>query len=219
MTLDNLLSKVIAAGLAAGVFLLWWPAHLPSAGVQWLVLRGVAWTLAFEVLVLSFAPLEQMAASALARRRAAAQARRVRGALAAAPATARKGGAVLLACTGLLVPALMLAHAGRPPAKPAARPVTVVRKVVVRRQVVRRETVIVRAPAAPPAAYPASAPQANPAQPEASRPKAEPVIEPAREQAAPKATATTPEDPATLPQPADAATAPVEDAAADPVAG
>ena len=40
--LDNLLSKVIAAGLAAGVFLLWWPAHLPSTGVQWLVLRGLA---------------------------------------------------------------------------------------------------------------------------------------------------------------------------------
>ena len=32
--LDNLLSKVIAAGLAAGVFLLWWPAHLPATGVQ-----------------------------------------------------------------------------------------------------------------------------------------------------------------------------------------
>ena len=46
--LDNLLSKVIAAGLAAGVFLLWWPAHLPSAAVPWLVLRGLAWTLAFE---------------------------------------------------------------------------------------------------------------------------------------------------------------------------
>ena len=55
--LDNLLSKVIAAGLAAGVFLLWWPAHLPSAGVQWLVLRGLAWTLAFEILVLSFVPV------------------------------------------------------------------------------------------------------------------------------------------------------------------
>ena len=56
--LDNLLSKVIAAGLAAGVFLLWWPAHLPSAGAQWLVLRGLAWTLAFEILVLSFVPFE-----------------------------------------------------------------------------------------------------------------------------------------------------------------
>jgi hypothetical protein len=36
LMLDNLLSKVIAAGPAAGVFGLWWPAHLPSTGVQWL---------------------------------------------------------------------------------------------------------------------------------------------------------------------------------------
>ena len=61
--LDNLLSMVIAAGLAAGVFLLWWPAHLPSDGVGWLVLRGLAWTLAFEVLALSFIPLTLTAAN------------------------------------------------------------------------------------------------------------------------------------------------------------
>jgi hypothetical protein len=221
MTFDNLLSKVIAAGLAAGVFLLWWPAHLPSAGVQWLVLRGVAWTLAFEVLVLSFAPLEQMAARALARRRAAAQARRVRGVLAAAPASARKGGAVLLACTGLLVPALLLAHADRPPAKPAARPVTVVRKVVVRRQVVRRETVVVRVPAAarPATPYTTPAPAAKPEKAAKPAPKreAEETVEPASEQAPP--TSTTPPDPAALPDPAGPATAPAQDAAADPVAG
>ncbi len=71
--LDNLLPKVIAAGLAAGVFLLWWPAHLPSTGVRWLVLRGVAWTLAFEVLALSFVPLERMATRALTRRRVSAR--------------------------------------------------------------------------------------------------------------------------------------------------
>jgi hypothetical protein len=217
MTLDNLLSKVIAAGLAAGVFLLWWPAHLPSSGAQWLVVRGLAWTLGFEVLVLAFAPLERMAAGALTRRRAVAQARRVRGALAAAPAPARKGGAVLLAFTGLLVPALMLAHAGRPPSRPAARPTTIVRKVVVRRQVVRRETVVVRAPAP----YAAPAPAAKSAAPNASkaRPKAEPTIEPAAEQATPKATTTVPVDPPTVTPPADAATAPVQDAAADPVSG
>jgi hypothetical protein len=220
MTFDNFLSKVLAAGLAAGVFLLWWPAHLPSSGAQWLVLRGLAWTLAFEMLVLAFAPLERMAAGVLARRRAAAQARRVRGALAAAPASARKGGAVLLAFAGLLVPALMLAHTGRPPSRPAAKPTTIVRKVVVRRQVVRRETVIVRAPAAPVATYAPAAPAAKSAAPKASqtKPKTEPTIAPAPDQAAPKATTTVPADPATVAQPADAA-APVQDAAADPVSG
>ncbi len=146
MSLNNLISKVLAAGLAAGVFLIWWPAHLPSTGVEWLVLRGLAWTLAFEILVLSFCPLESIATRSITRRRAAAQARRVRGRLAAAPQPAKASGAVLLACTGLLLPVVMLAHAGNPLTKPAPRPVQVVRKVVVRK-VVRQKTVVVRPPA------------------------------------------------------------------------
>ena len=149
--LDNLLSKVIAAGLAAGVFLLWWPAHLPSTGVQWLVLRGLAWTLAFEFLVLSFVPLEQMATRALTRRREGSRAARVRHRLAAAPAPARASGAVMLAFTGLLLPGLLLLHSGRlPAAHPAAHTTKVVRKVVVRK-VVHEKTIVVReaAPAAP----------------------------------------------------------------------
>ena len=145
--LDNLLSKVIAAGLAAGVFLLWWPAHLPSTGVQWLVLRGLAWTLAFEVLALSFVPLERMATRALTRRRAAGRAHRVRSRLAAAPAPARASGAVMLAFTGLLLPVLLLLHTGHLPAQPAAHTTQVVRKVVVRK-VVHERTVVVREAAA-----------------------------------------------------------------------
>jgi hypothetical protein len=148
MTLDNILSKVLAAGLAAGVFLLWWPAHLPSSGVPWLVMRGVAWTLAFEILMLSFVPLERIATRALARRRAASGARHVQRRLAAAPAPARAGGAVLLAFTGALVPLLLLAHAGRAPVRPAVRPPTVVRKIVVRK-VVHERTVVVRTAPAP----------------------------------------------------------------------
>ena len=156
LMLDNLLSKVIAAGLAAGVFLLWWPAHLPSSGVQWLVLRGLAWTLAFEILVLSFVPLERMATRALTRRRAAGRAHRVRTRLAAAPAPARASGAVMLAFTGLLLPGLLLLHTGHLPARPAAHTTQVVRKVVVRK-VVREKTVVVRqAPAQAPAPYAAT---------------------------------------------------------------
>jgi hypothetical protein len=156
--LDNLLSKVIAAGLAAGVFLLWWPAHLPSNGVQWLVLRGLAWTLAFEILVLSFVPFERMATRALVRRRDGGRAARVRRRLAAAPAPARADGAVVLAFTGLLLPGLLLLHSGRlPAAQPAAHTTKVVRKVVVRK-VVHEKTVVVREPApAAPAPYAVSA--------------------------------------------------------------
>jgi hypothetical protein len=160
--LDNLLSKVIAAGLAAGVFLLWWPAHLPSAGVQWLVLRGLAWTLAFEILVLSFVPLEQMATRAVRRRREGGRAARVCHRLAAAPAPARASGAVMLAFTGLLLPGLLLLHSGRlPAAQPVAHTTKVVRKVVVRR-VVHERTVVVREAAPAAAPYPVNAAPAAP---------------------------------------------------------
>jgi hypothetical protein len=160
--LDNLLSKVIAAGLAAGVFLLWWPAHLPSAGVQWLVLRGLAWTLAFEILVLSFVPFERMATRALVRRREGGRAARVRRRLATAPAPARASGAVMLAFTGLLLPGLLLLHSGRlPAAQPVAHTTKVVRKVVVRR-VVHERTVVVREAAPAAARDPVSAAAAAP---------------------------------------------------------
>jgi hypothetical protein len=228
MTLDNLVSKVLAAGLAAGVFLLWWPAHLPSDGAQWLVLRGLAWTLAFELLVVAFAPVERMAAGTLARRRAAAGARRMRTALAAAPTAARKSGAVVMAVTGLAVPAVMLAQAGHlPSSKPVAKRETVVRKVIVRRQVVKRDTVIVRAPAAPAATYAASAPRKQaPATTSATKktttapePKPDPVVQTTTGQAAPKTTTTAPADAVATPQPADTAAAPAADATADPAAG
>jgi hypothetical protein len=222
--LDNLLSKVIAAGLAAGVFLLWWPAHLPSAGVQWLVLRGLAWTLAFEVLVLSFVPLERMATGALTRRRAAGRAHRVRSLVAAAPAPARASGAVMLAFTGLLLPGLLLLHSGRLPAsQPAAHTTEVVRKVVVRK-VVREKTVVVRQAAAQtPAPYAATKAPVTalkpPAQASAKKTTAPKQPTPSTTTAAkkattaPKTTTTAPADPAALPNPAQPAT-PAADAAA-----
>jgi hypothetical protein len=230
--LDNLLSKVIAAGLAAGVFLLWWPAHLPSTGVGWLVLRGLAWTLAFEVLVLCFVPLEQMATRALTRRREGSRAARVRRRLAAAPAPARASGAVVLAFTGLLLPGLLLLHSRRLPAtQPAAHTTKVVRKVVVRK-VVRERTVVVREAApATPAPYrttqaPVTAPEPTaqtPAKKAATPKQSTSSTKTAAKKAAtaPKATTTAPAAPAaTLPDPAESAapaataTAPADAAAA-----
>jgi hypothetical protein len=224
MSLNNLISKVLAAGLAAGVFLIWWPAHLPSTGVEWLVLRGLAWTLVFEILVLSFCPLENLATRSLARRRTAAQAHRVRDALAAAPVQAKASGAVLLAFTGLLLPGLMLAHAGRPPAKPAPRPVQVVRKVVVRK-VVRQKTVVVRqapvvqapapvAPSAPVEAKPATKSKQTAAKPKATVTKAAPAKQPATTETttAPAATDTALPDPAEAATPSASAATPTADA-------
>ena len=225
--LDNLLSKVIAAGLAAGVFLLWWPAHLPSAGVQWLVLRGLAWTLAVEVLVLSFVPLERKATSAVTRRRTASRADRVRSLLAAAPAPARASGAVMLAFTGLLLPGLLLLHSGRLPApQPAAHTSKVVRKVVVRK-VVHEKTVVVREAAPAPAPYAATAAPATTTAPKAgaktpakktstaktAQPSSTKTAAGKTTTAAPKTTTTAPADPAALPNPA-APAAPSADAAA-----
>jgi hypothetical protein len=223
--LDNLLSKVIAAGLAAGVFLLWWPAHLPSAGVPWLVLRGLAWTLAFEILVLSFVPFEQMATRALVRRREGGRAARVRRRLAAAPAPARASGAVMLAFTGLLLPGLLLLHSGRlPAAQPAAHTTKVVRKVVVRR-VVHERTVVVReaAPAAAPnpvtaaAAAPAAvAPKRAAKKISTSKAAAPSSTKPAAKKTTPTPSTSTPATTTTprLPDPAAAATPAPSDAAA-----
>ena len=220
--LDNLLSKVIAAGLAAGVFLLWWPAHLPSTGVQWLVLRGLAWTLAFEVLALSFVPLEQMATRAVTRRRSAGRAQRVRSRLAAAPAPARASGAVMLAFTGLLLPVLLLLHTGHLPSQPAAHTTQVVRKVVVRK-VVHERTVVVReaAPQAParyaapaaPVTAPKAATQAPAKKTAATKQTPSPKSTAKKATPTPKATVTAPADPATLPNPAEPA-APAADVAA-----
>jgi hypothetical protein len=230
--LDNLLSKVIAAGLAAGVFLLWWPAHLPSTGVQWLVLRGLSWTLAFEVLALSFVPLEQMATRALTRRRETSRAALVRRRLAAAPAPARAGGAVMLAFTGLLLPGLLLLHSGRlPAAQPAAHTTKVVRKVVVRK-VVHERTVVVReaapapAPApsavrAAPAATASKAPAAAPATKTATPKRSTSSTKTVAKKAAPAPSTSTPATTttATLPDPAGAAApAPDASAQADPTA-
>jgi hypothetical protein len=211
MSLNNLISKVLAAGLAAGVFLIWWPAHLPSTGVEWLVLRGLAWTLAFEILILSFCPLENIATRAMTRRRTASQARRMRGLLADAPAQAKASGAVVLAFTGLLLPGLMLAHAGHLPAKPAPRPVQVVRKVVVRKVV--KKTVVVHAPATvvqAPAPVTRPAPIAPAATEKAATKTTPKKTETTVAKAAPKKATTTttadPVNPTTLPDPAEAAT-------------
>jgi hypothetical protein len=219
MSLNNLISKVLAAGLAAGVFLIWWPAHLPSTGVEWLVLRGLAWTLAFEFLVLSFCPLENLAVRAVTRRRAATRARRVRGVLAAAPMQAKAGGAVLLAFTGLLLPGLMLVHAGRPPATPTPRPTQIVHKVVVRK-VVRKTVVVHAAVQAPPVvtrtvavATPPATKPAKATKPAATKAKTTPAAaKPATKQTATPAETAAPAT-TTLPDPAEAA-APSTDAAA-----
>jgi hypothetical protein len=54
------LSKSIAGGLSAGVVLLWWPVLFVDVDTvtSWFV-RGVAWTICFEVLLLALLPFER----------------------------------------------------------------------------------------------------------------------------------------------------------------
>jgi hypothetical protein len=54
------LSKSIAGGLSAGVVLLWWPMLFEDVDTvtSWFV-RGVAWTICFELLLLALMPFER----------------------------------------------------------------------------------------------------------------------------------------------------------------
>jgi hypothetical protein len=54
------LSKSIAGGLSAGVVLLWWPLLFVDVDTvtSWFV-RGVAWTICFELLLLALLPFER----------------------------------------------------------------------------------------------------------------------------------------------------------------
>src|SRR3954468_22887884 len=141
MIARDLVSKLLAAGLSAGLFLIWWPQHYPTAGLESLVVRGALWTLAFELLVLAFTPLERLV------RRAVGERVTVRRRL-DVPPSARIGGACVLACVGAGLPLALLSGAHAPRAK-AAKPTP--RRVVVverRKVVVKREVVKVAVPAA-----------------------------------------------------------------------
>ena len=56
----QLLSKSVAGGLSAGVVLLWWPVLFEDVDTvrSWFV-RGVAWTVCFELLMFALIPFER----------------------------------------------------------------------------------------------------------------------------------------------------------------
>src|SRR4051795_7138674 len=70
--MSDLVSKISASGLSAGVFLLWWPAHVTSQGGDVLLARGVLWAAAFELLLIGFRPLERAIGRAVREREPAA---------------------------------------------------------------------------------------------------------------------------------------------------
>src|SRR3954466_6270993 len=171
--MQDILSKVSASGLSAGVFLLWWPAHVSSQGSEALLVRGVLWALAFEVLLLGFRPLERAVGRAVRAREARALApRRIAPVLAmaavaaAVPATLLRGARPPLAAPAP-APAPRPGGGRAPIAAPAraAAPKVIVKREIVRREVVvRRVSHVVRVPV-PAAASPAPAAPAAPAAP------------------------------------------------------
>jgi hypothetical protein len=128
----ELLSKLVAGGLSAAVILLWWPNFVHHEGaVSWLV-RGVVWTLSFELLLHALLPLERALWESAA-------ASRVRDRTNRLGAPRRMGSRAALACGALAVPAALLATAPAPPhEREAVAPVKHVTQV---KRVVRVERV------------------------------------------------------------------------------
>jgi hypothetical protein len=130
--MSDLFSKVLSGGVSAAIFLLWWPAHVPGDGPEWLVIRGLLWTLAFEILMLSFCPLERAIAGTVRDRRAGAVESR------------GLSRALVLALAGLALPAMLVGGTGGDLGEPEKAAAAAPQKVIVKREIVRREVVVRR---------------------------------------------------------------------------
>jgi len=127
--MSGLIPKVLAGGLSAGIFLLWWPAHVTATGSEWLFVRGILWSLAFEILLAAYSPVEKAVMGAVRAR----EPRRLR--------TPRVARVLTFAAVAVAVPLVMLAGS-RPPAAAPAR--AAAPKVIVKREIVKREVVVRR---------------------------------------------------------------------------
>ena len=230
VSLKHLTSKLLAGGLTAGIVLIWWPTQFPTTGIEALIARGILATLGFELMMLSFAAVEDRVLARVSRR--SRRLHRLRERAAATPRPARTGFVLVAGGAALIVPVLALASAGAPRVTEAhatqlVQPVRerVVRQVVVKHRVIHDEVVVPVASTQPAPAAAAPAPS-----PTTSRPKTSPRTANAAKPAAPEQqpaaradepTTTTPAattpPPATTPTPAapttadaDAATAAVE---------
>jgi hypothetical protein len=146
--MDRLVSKIIAGGLSAGVFLFWWPDHIVSESLATLAIRGLLWTLTFELLLLAVGPAERLFTAHLDAR-VSARRDRVKTRLSGVPAPARTSGVVALACCGIAAPLALLADA--PSELVNDDKPRVVKQVIVERPVVEKK-IIVRKVVAPAAA-------------------------------------------------------------------
>ena len=145
------LSKSIAGGLSAGVVLLWWPVLFEDVDTvtSWFV-RGVAWTLLFELLLVALVPFERALwetghGERIARRVGDAGSRLHSGSHRRRIGRLSAVATVALAIPIVLVLAGLNEHAPARAEAPAVRPIKVVRVTKVVRPV-RVKRVVERAP-------------------------------------------------------------------------
>lgn len=153
------LSKLLAGGLSAAVILLWWPHFFTSEGADSWFIRGLAWTLLFELLLLALTPLETVLWQAPFAKRLIGRGKQVRARMTEHPSMGRRlwtTGSLALAAVAL--PVALIATSGGPvrEREPRAkvikqvevkRPVKVIKKVEINKPVkVIREVQVVRQP-------------------------------------------------------------------------
>jgi hypothetical protein len=129
----EIVSKLIAGGLSAAVVLLWWPVFFPADTVESWLIRGVVWTLTFELLVLTLLPLERALWDTAPARRAHGKARDLSTRVTTAAPRVRR---LRLAAPALLAVSVPVALLLSGPAErlgsalPAATKVTEVKRIV-----------------------------------------------------------------------------------------
>src|SRR3954447_1381295 len=140
-------SKLLAGGLSAAVVLLWWPRFFPADSVESWLIRGIVWTLCFEVMLLSFRPLEDALWETNGGRRLEGKAAAAGRALGAESPRRRLGASGVVASLALAAPvvALLLGPPHRPQPAQVTRHVTEVRQIV---RVVKKK-VVAQVPATP----------------------------------------------------------------------
>jgi hypothetical protein len=129
----EIVSKLIAGGLSAAVVLLWWPVFFPADTVESWLIRGVVWTLTFELLVLTLLPLERALWDSAPARRAHGKARDLTTRVSSAAPPVRRLRLAAPALLAVSVPvALLLGGPGDRlgSALPAATKVTEVKRIV-----------------------------------------------------------------------------------------
>jgi hypothetical protein len=148
------LSKSIAGGLSAGVVLLWWPVLFERVDTvtSWFV-RGVAWTVCFELLLFALIPFERALWETTRGERLSSRVGAAGSRLHSGSHRKRMSRLSLVASLALVIPVVLLVTGlqehvpaqaeAKAEAKPVVRPIKVVRVT----KVVRVKRVVQRAPA------------------------------------------------------------------------